>query len=310
MENASVELALSAVEQSVLDHHEAVIERGKKTFVEVGAALMAIRDDPRRLYRRFGTFEEYCQKRWEWRQSQVYRLMDAAEVVRNLKSSPIGELLPANEAQARPLTTLKTPEDQREAWEAVIRETGGENITAAQVEKAVRVLQGKVTNIHVSDDSYEWYTPKEVIEAAREVMGEIDLDPATSTAAQENVRATHYYTKENNGLVQQWGGRVFCNPPYSAGLARDFANRLKECYLTGVVEEGILLVNNATDTDWFQSLLTLNCMVCFPDGRLKFWSPNSDALAARQGQAVFYLGVNQDRFSEVFGRLGAVVRPA
>ena len=61
----------------------------------------------------------------------------------------------------------------------------------------------------------EWYTPSEYVEAARRVMGEIDLDPASSELAQETVRASSYYTKDDDGLVSEWSGRVWLNPPYS-----------------------------------------------------------------------------------------------
>ena len=90
---------------------EATIERGMQTFVEVGLALMEIRDD--RLYRaEFGTFEEYCRERWGWSSRHTNRMIASAEVTVNL--GPIGPILPATESQARPLATLE-PEQQREA---------------------------------------------------------------------------------------------------------------------------------------------------------------------------------------------------
>jgi hypothetical protein len=108
--------------------------RGLATFVEVGEAFRRIRD--RRLYRAaHGTFEAYCQERWGLKQSHVYRLMDSAEVMANLKSSPIGELFPANEAQARPLAAL-APEVQREVWQAVVAQAGEHGITADRGDRA------------------------------------------------------------------------------------------------------------------------------------------------------------------------------
>ena len=51
----------------------------------------------------------------------------------------------------------------------------------------------------------EWFTPDEppwpIITMARKVLGEIDLDPATHEEAQATVRATQYFTKEDDGLT-------------------------------------------------------------------------------------------------------------
>ena len=83
-------------ERGRLDELEAVIERGMQTFVEVGEALMEIRDG--RLYKQdYGTFEAYCKERWGFSRGHGYRLIAAAEL------SPVGDIPPANERQAREL---------------------------------------------------------------------------------------------------------------------------------------------------------------------------------------------------------------
>src|SRR5687767_5219509 len=63
----------------------------------------------------------------------------------------------------------------------------------------------------------EYYTPEFIIEAARRVMGAIDLDPASSKEANKRVKAARYFTKKDNGLSHLWYGRVFMNHPFSKG---------------------------------------------------------------------------------------------
>ena len=109
---AVTETQLTEVEAGRLDELEAVIERGLKTFVDVGTALLEIRDG--RLYRKdFDTFEDYCRERWGFKRSYAYELIDAASTMANLSGIPD---TPKSVSQLRPLTVLE-PAQQREAWQ-------------------------------------------------------------------------------------------------------------------------------------------------------------------------------------------------
>ena len=122
-----------------LEQCEAVIERGLQTFVDVGNALLEIRDN--RLYRSgYSTFEDYCRDRWGFSRIHAHRLIQAAEVTGNLL--PIGNILPATESQVRPLTSLE-PEQQREAWRYVVENAPATGITAEQVILAAKIIQAE-----------------------------------------------------------------------------------------------------------------------------------------------------------------------
>ena len=75
-----------------------------------------------------------------------------------------------------------------------------------------RKRKSKRNGLH-SCKSFEHYTPDDYVEAARYVLGRIDLDPASCALANQTVRAGRYYSKEDDGLQQPWFGNVYLNPP-------------------------------------------------------------------------------------------------
>ena len=157
---------------------------------------------------------------------------------------------------------------------------------------------------HVSFNSgnNEWYTPKEIIEAARTVMGGIDLDPASSEIANNIVKAETYYTAETNGLDKDWHGNVWMNPPYATELIDKFVDKLVE--QKDNYKQAIVLVNNATETEWFEKIVNIASVVCFPRHRVKFYKPDGKVGAPLQGQAILYIGGASNKFTSAFSQLG------
>lgn len=152
----------------------------------------------------------------------------------------------------------------------------------------------------------EWYTPAEYIEAAREVMGGIDLDPASSEKAQIVVKAAEFFTVQRDGLSQSWHGRVWMNPPYSQPLIANFIEKLIAEATEGRVEQAIVLTHNSSDTLWFHRLEEMAALLCFTRGRIAFVDPQGDRCAPTQGQTFFYLGERKSEFTATFSRYGFI----
>jgi len=289
---------LSSPEQQRFAGHEAAIEHGLQTFVSVGNALLAIRDD--RLYRQdYATFEDYCRERWNIERRRAYQLMDAAAIVNNI--APDVKNFTHRESHVAPLTHLD-PADQREVWQEAIETAPNGKMTAAH-------MQSVVNEHSQGPDEYdgdEWYTPVEFIEAAREVMGSIDLDPASCDEAQKIVQATTYYTQNVDGLVQEWTAKnVWLNPPYST--PRPWVEKAIESLEAGTIECAILLVNTANSPLWTRPLWHGPYAVCLLERRVRFWRPDRpSAKGFDRDQMIWYLGCDVDKFRSIFASYGAI----
>jgi ParB family chromosome partitioning protein len=162
-------------------------------------------------------------------------------------------------------------------------------------------------HVHVAQNSgeNEWYTPPQFIESARLVMGSIDTDPASNPIANATVKATRFFTKDEDGLQQKWQGNVWMNPPYAQPLMSQFAGAISEKFENGEIEQAIILVNNATETQWFQRMASVASAVCFPKTRVRFLDPQGKPGAPLQGQAIIYFGADPSRFVDEFTQYGA-----
>jgi phage N-6-adenine-methyltransferase len=185
-------------------------------------------------------------------------------------------------------TSLAKPDVYRERLRQVAYRKAG-----LEVEESHRVNTGE----------YEWYTPERYIEAAREVMGGIDLDPATHIAAQSTVQAAQYYTAQDDGLRLSWHGRVWLNPPYAQPLMSNFVRKLISEFTEGSVEQAVMLTHNYTDTAWFHEAQAQAALLCFTRGRISFVGASGPPT---QGQAFFYFGDRRTEFRSVFGAFGFI----
>jgi len=157
--------------------------------------------------------------------------------------------------------------------------------------------------------SNEWYTPSKYIEAAREVMGSIDLDPASCELANQVVKAAKYYTKEDNGLMHPWYGNVWLNPPFGktegwkCSNLEAFTRRLVCFYATNVIRQAIYLVPVDTSTKWYHLLFAYP--ICFPQGRISFSDKKGNG---QYPMSFIYFGPNEQKFIEVFSKFRRIAK--
>lgn len=211
------------------------------------------------------------------------------------------------------LNDLGIDKKQSSRWqkEASVSEEDFEQYLHQCLEHSREVTQSGLLKIangtHISSSGEnEWYTPSVYIEAARATMGSIDLDPATCQVAQETVKAAKFFTIADDGLSREWFGNVWLNPPYSKDLIGKFATKVVE--ESARFDQAVVLVNNATETAWFQSMARACNAICLFSGRIKFHDRTGNpANTPVQGQAALYFGENVTGFMSSFDSLGIVV---
>jgi hypothetical protein len=157
----------------------------------------------------------------------------------------------------------------------------------------------------VRGECVEWYTPETIIQAARRVMGKIDVDPSSCELAQTVVRAKTFHTILDNGLKQDWHGNIWLNPPYSRGFISLFVDKLIAEINAGHTTQAILLTRCGTDTKWFHRAATEAQAVCFPS-RIKFWGAGKQIKTSMMTQVILYFGDKPDKFGKQFSEFGFV----
>lgn len=121
-----------------------------------------------------------------------------------------------------------------------------------------------ISNSLYSSASCEWATPQNLFNELDEEF-HFTLDPCSTD---ENAKCEKHFTKEQDGLKQDWTGEtVFCNPPYG----RDIWRWVKKCseHATGG-GTAVMLVHARTDTKWFHEWIYGKAEIRFIKGRIKF----------------------------------------
>ena len=149
----------------------------------------------------------------------------------------------------------------------------------------------------------DFYSPASLVDPARQAMGSIDCDPASCREANRVVRAETFFGFRENGLLQEWHGNVWLNPPY--GNWQEWVPKLLIEWGAGRVSQACVLVTSRVSTAHaFRPLVRAASAVCIPRGRHRFWGPH--AKEPDEGHLVFYLGDRVEGFAAAYEDLGRV----
>ncbi len=167
-----------------------------------------------------------------------------------------GENLPANDSQARELAPLlDKPDELRDAW----AEASANGLpTAGDVRE---VVQSRM-DVHYSSESQEWATPQDLFDALHAEFG-FDVDVC---ATPENAKCARYFTEQADGLVQDWHGTCWMNPPYGDGIGRWIKKAWQSAQDGATV---VCLVPARVDTSWWWDYCRFG-EIRLLRGRLKF----------------------------------------
>jgi hypothetical protein len=157
----------------------------------------------------------------------------------------------------------------------------------------------------MTSKSEEWYTPPQIIQRVKKVLGGIDIDPCSCAAANEIVGARCFYGKTDDGLSKPWytnqaGSLVYMNPPYGSTIGK-WVNKLALEFSTGHVFEAIALLPARTDTAWMKVLAPHPR--CFVHGRLRF---SGSANSATFPSVVVYLTRMPEDIADFVGTFGEI----
>lgn len=186
-------------------------------------------------------------------------------------------------------------------------------------------------------DSPEWYTPSFIVDGAREVMGDIDLDPASHEEANRIVKARRFFTVEDDGLLQPWRGRILVNPPGGKDPNRGnkslvplfWSHLLQERDAASMLHEDFEAIWIGYSLEQIQTLQSIRGIqtpisfpMCVPRQRIAFVENEAKRLARiekfkAEGKTIkenqpshanyiSYIGPNSGQFRRVFEKIGAV----
>ena len=126
-------------------------------------------------------------------------------------------------------------------------------------------------DVHFSSKTDLWATPQNFFDRLDSEFN-FTLDPCSDG---NNNKCKRYFTKEDDGLVQDWSGEsVFMNPPYGRVIGDWIKKAYKESLKGATV---VCLIPSRTDTKYWHEYVMKAEEIRFVKGRLKFGDSSNSA---------------------------------
>ncbi|MCC6678637.1 MAG: adenine methyltransferase [Phycisphaerales bacterium] len=125
-------------------------------------------------------------------------------------------------------------------------------------------------SVHFSSGSDDWSTPRDLFNLL-DAEFKFDLDVA---ASKKNAKCPRFFTQKQDGLVQEWAGVCWMNPPYGRAIG-EWVRKASESARAGATV--VCLLPARTDTRWWHMYVTRASDVRFVRGRLKFGASTAGA---------------------------------
>ena len=127
------------------------------------------------------------------------------------------------------------------------------------------------SNAMFTSASEEWATPQDLFDRLNDEF-HFTID---ACATKENAKVIRFFTKDQDGLKQDWTGEtVWCNPPYGRHIKHWIYKAYKHFIGGGT---SVLLVPARTDTQWFHEYVYGKAEIRFIKGRLKYGNAKYNA---------------------------------
>jgi len=120
--------------------------------------------------------------------------------------------------------------------------------------------------VHFSSETDLWATPMSFFKKYDDLYG-FELDVCASV---DNAKCKKFFTKEDDGLKQEWTGVCWMNPPYG----REIGLWMKKAWESKATV--VCLVPARTDTKWWHDY-AMKGEIEFIRGRLKFGNAKNSA---------------------------------